>query len=76
MADSKSRFNDCSAGELMVNRSAVICPQCCVAMNHHSDKILYVTDLQEGAQADPALGGIIAEFHTCPKCGGAASRPA
>ncbi len=54
--------------------SKMICPRCGVEMNHHCDKLVYATDPQTMAEADPALGGVIEEFHTCPKCGGAASR--
>ena len=54
----------------------MICPNCRVEMNHHCDKLVYITDPQEGGQTDPSLGGIIEEFHTCPKCGGGASRHA
>ncbi len=54
----------------------MICPRCRVEMNHHCDKLVYAADPQEAANVDPVLGGLIKEFHTCPKCGGAASRPA
>ncbi|HYL13787.1 MAG TPA: hypothetical protein VEV41_12170 [Terriglobales bacterium] len=45
-------------------------------MNHHCDKLVYTTNPQDAGQIDPNLGGIIEEFHTCPKCGGGASRHA
>jgi hypothetical protein len=45
-------------------------------MNHHCDKLVYTTDTQNAGQTDPSLGGIIEEFHACPKCGGGASRHA
>jgi hypothetical protein len=45
-------------------------------MNHHCDKLVYLTDLQQRIEIDPNLGGIIEEFHTCPKCGSGASRHA
>jgi ribosomal protein S27AE len=51
----------------------MICPRCGVEMNHHSDKLVYPSD---AAEADPALGSLVEEFHTCPKCGGVASRHA
>jgi ribosomal protein S27AE len=54
----------------------MICPSCRVEMNHHSDKLVYTTDPQDAVQADPSLGGLIEEFHTCPGCGGGASRHA
>ena len=56
--------------------SKMICPRCGVEMNHHSDKLVYVTDPQDARATDPSLGGCIEEFHTCPKCGGGASRHA
>jgi hypothetical protein len=52
------------------------CPDCRVEMNHHSDKLVYPTDLPQADAIDPNLGGFIEEFHTCPKCGGGASRHA
>ena len=59
-------------------------PQCGVEMNHHCDKLVYATGQetmpQENAQTDPVidplLGGVISEFHSCPKCGSAACRNA
>ena len=54
----------------------MICPVCRVEMNHHCDKLVYLTDLQQPIEIDPNLGGIIEEFHTCPKCGSGASRHA
>jgi hypothetical protein len=54
----------------------MICPDCQVEMNHHCDKLVYAADLRQAAATDPSLGGFIEEFHTCPKCGGAASRHA
>jgi len=49
----------------------MICPSCGVEMNHHCDKLVYTTDTKD---AGPT--GFIAEFHSCPKCGGGASRHA
>ena len=54
----------------------MICPSCGVEMNHHSDKIVYAADPEQAAPTDSTLGGFIEEFHTCPKCGGGASRHA
>jgi ribosomal protein S27AE len=54
----------------------MICPNCQVEMNHHCDKLVYATDPQQPSATDPNLGGIIEEFHTCPKCGGSSSRHA
>jgi len=60
----------------VVNTDKMICPNCRVEMNHHCDKLVYTADAQDARQTDPTLGGFIEEFHTCPKCGGGASRHA
>ena len=60
----------------MANTDKMVCSICRVEMNHHCDKLVYTTDLQDAGQADPSLGGFIEEFHTCPKCGRGASRHA
>jgi len=57
-------------------KGKMICPNCRVEMNHHSDKLVYATDLPQVDAIDPGLGGFIEEFHTCPKCGDGASRHA
>jgi hypothetical protein len=54
----------------------MICPSCKVEMNHHCDKLVYNAGTQEAGAADAKLGGTIEEFHTCPECGGGASRHA
>jgi ribosomal protein S27AE len=56
--------------------SKMICPSCGVEMNHHCDKLVYTTDTKEAGPTDPNLGGFIEEFHSCPECGGGASRHA
>jgi len=43
-------------------------------MNHHSDKLVYPAEAKDMEQVDPNLGGLVEEFHSCPKCGGAAAR--
>jgi uncharacterized protein with PIN domain len=50
-------------------REAMICPMCRVEMNHHADKLVYA----DGA-VDSTLGGVVEEFHSCPKCGRTESR--
>jgi ribosomal protein S27AE len=55
----------------MAANSPMVCPQCGAEMNHHCDKLVYATGTSEPASAD---GGAIVEFHTCPECGGGASR--
>ena len=54
----------------------IICSHCKVEMNHHCDKIVYNVDAHDAGNADPVLGRIIEEFHSCPECGGGASRHA
>ena len=55
-------------------REKMICPDCRVEMNHHSDKLVYATDLPQAGAIDPSLGGFIEEFHACPTCGRGACR--
>ena len=47
----------------------MICQDCGVEMNHHADKLDYNAALEDPAAADPLLGGIVEESHTCPACG-------
>ena len=54
----------------------MICSHCKVEMNHHCDKIVYNVDAHVGEKADSSLGGMVEEFHSCPQCGGGASRHA
>jgi hypothetical protein len=51
------------------------CPQCGARMNRHAEKMDY---RGLDAQPDGALGGVLAEFHTCtnPACGFIVERPA
>jgi hypothetical protein len=44
----------------------IICPKCGNQMNHHADKLDYMTALTELDAVEPNLGGIIEEVHTCP----------
>jgi ribosomal protein S27AE len=55
----------------MAATSPMICPRCGIAMNHHSDKLVYTT-----GSSDPGYGGVIVELHTCPECGSGAAREA
>ena len=52
------------------------CPNCGAEMNHHCDKVVYAADSERTARPDENLGGFLEEFHSCPKCGSAASRHA
>jgi hypothetical protein len=56
--------------------SKLVCPQCQIEMNQHAEKLLDPVNAEQAAQADPALGGVIQEFHACPGCGACASRMA
>jgi ribosomal protein S27AE len=61
---------------MMTTSDKLICPNCRVEMNHHCDKLRYGSDSHRTPRMDESLGGFLEEFHTCPKCGGGASRPA
>jgi len=52
----------------------MICPSCGVAMNLHAEKLVTPLNAEQAGQMDEALGGMVEEFHACPKCGGGASR--
>jgi ribosomal protein S27AE len=56
--------------------SKMICPRCRVEMNHHCDKLVYAVDPQNAGVDTSTVGGLIEEFHTCPKCGGTVPRHA
>ncbi len=61
--------------ELMTaGREPMICPKCGDEMNYHADKLLYPEREEEFRFLDAALGGVVAEFHSCPGCGAGASR--
>ncbi len=50
-------------------RNKMVCPKCGVEMNQHAEKLVDPRSTQEAAHADPALGGLIHEMHSCPECG-------
>ena len=52
----------------------MLCSKCGSEMNYHAEKLVDPTTSQEASAANPALGGIIEEFHSCPTCGSSASR--
>jgi len=60
----------------MAQANPMICPNCGVPMNHHADKLRKETHPDDASAFDSALGGVIEEFHTCPKCGKTESRRA
>lgn len=47
-------------------RTTMICPKCGTEMNHHADKIDYAG---KDELFDAAIGGVLKEIYTCPKCG-------
>jgi hypothetical protein len=70
-------INSRRGGKPVANiKKKMICLDCQVDMNHHCDKIVFLTDQPRAGSVDLSLGGVIEEFHTCPNCGGGASRPA
>ena len=52
----------------------MMCPDCGIAMNRHAEKLEYWEDPVEHGGVDLELGGILAESHTCPRCGQTAAR--
>jgi ribosomal protein S27AE len=60
----------------MAAATKMMCPNCGAEMNHHGDKLMYADESPDVPAVDPGMGGFIEEFHTCPKCGGSASRHA
>jgi ribosomal protein S27AE len=57
----------------MPDTQPLICPSCGVAMNRHAEKLILTPDA-EAPDTDPALGGVLEEAHTCPRCGKGATR--
>jgi ribosomal protein S27AE len=55
---------------------AMICPKCGATMNWHASKLIQGAASRPGLRADPALGGVVLEMHSCPACGQNASRVA
>jgi len=60
----------------MPKANKMVCPACRVEMNHHAEKLDFTAILREPAAADPDLGGVLEEAHTCPGCGKTATRKA
>ena len=56
-------------------KKPLVCKECDVEMNPHAEKLMDPRTPEEARRVDPALGGILEEFHTCPACGCSASRP-
>ena len=51
----------------------VICPVCKVVMNFHATKVDYNVS-QSTCETVETYGGILQEFHSCPRCGLTAER--
>jgi uncharacterized Zn finger protein len=49
-------------------RKKLRCPGCGAEMNCHAEKVDSSRSRAEG-YGDPALEGVLVEFHTCPACG-------
>jgi len=56
-------------------RVRVPCPHCGGEMNFHAEKIDYNAAMEHPDAADPVLGGVVEEFHTCPSCHLTVERP-
>jgi len=52
------------------------CPECGLEMNYQAEKLVYPSTAAEMKKVDPALGGIVEDFFTCPECGKAESSQA
>lgn len=52
----------------------MVCTPCGTTMNHHAEKLVDPRTAEEAKKMDVKLGGILEEFHTCPKCGSTGSR--
>ena len=55
-------------------KDPMICTPCGTTMNHHAEKLVDPRSAEEAKKMDPKLGGILEEYHTCPKCGSTGSR--
>jgi predicted RNA-binding Zn-ribbon protein involved in translation (DUF1610 family) len=49
--------------------SKIKCPECGAEMNHHADKLVEPTSAAEAVNMSASLGGVVAEYYTCPSCG-------
>ncbi len=59
---------------MSATESKLECPDCGVELNQHAAKLVVTVNAQETPQTDPALGPLIQEAYSCPKCGKGASR--
>jgi hypothetical protein len=58
----------------MANEEKMICPNCKVEMNFHALTVDYTQGDGKHESVDQEFGGILEEFHSCPKCGMTATR--
>ena len=59
----------------MSERGKMVCPDCGAEMNRHAEKVDHTAGDDAAEGFDPALGGVVEEFHTCPDCGRTHTRP-
>jgi len=59
-----------------MEKRKMICPKCGGEMNHHADKVVHPTTVEEAKKVSLAFGGLVEETHSCPACGAMVSRPA
>lgn len=59
---------------MITKKVPMICTPCGTTMNHHAEKLVDQRTAEEAKEVDLKLGGILEEFHTCPKCGSSGSR--
>lgn len=57
----------------MSDTTKLRCP-CGAEMNRHAEKIDFSAGPSDPGSMDEGLGGILAEFHTCPNCGNVEKR--
>jgi len=55
--------------------TTIRCPECGGEMNLHAVKPSEPASREEAARADPVLGLVLDEMHSCPQCGASATRP-
>jgi hypothetical protein len=60
----------------MPKAAKIVCKPCGLAMNRHAEKLERSVGPDETRHVDPDLGGVVREVHTCPGCGGSATRKA
>ncbi|MBI3666340.1 MAG: hypothetical protein HY236_08970 [Acidobacteria bacterium] len=55
-------------------KAKMTCPCCGAELVCHAEKPVKPTCAEEAMEADPGLGAVIKEIHTCPNCGTAELR--